>query len=112
MSMSEELINAMYIKPYTGIIPYLSPSSALTVSDFEKCPLARDHWLDLPPEWNHRKGCKELDPNCVFNAFGSCSDHAADEVREEMLSAISSDFNYYQTVSWLILQLHKTTLSE
>ena len=29
-----------------------------------------------------------------------------------MLSAISSDFNYYQTVSWLILQLHKTTLSE
>ena len=29
-----------------------------------------------------------------------------------MLSAISSDFNYYQTVSWLILQLRKTTLSE
>ena len=29
-----------------------------------------------------------------------------------MLSAISSDFNYYQNVSWLILQLHKITLSE
>ena len=29
-----------------------------------------------------------------------------------MLSAISSDFNYYQTVAWLILQLRKTTLSE
>ena len=110
--MSEELINAMYIKPYTGMIPYLSPSSALIVSDFEKCPLARDHWLDLPFECNHRKGHKKCDPNRVFEVFGSFSDHEVDEVREEMLSAISSDFNYYQTVSWLILQLRKTTLSE
>ena len=82
------------------------------MSHFGKCPLASDHWLDLPPEWNHRKGRKKLDPNCVFNVFGSYSDHAADEVREEILSAISSDFNHYQTVSWLILQLRKTTLSE
>ena len=112
ISMSEELINALYIKPYTGMIPYLSPSSALTVSDFEKCPSARDHWLDLPLEDSHHKGCKKRDPNCVFEAFGLFSDHDAYVVREEMLSAISSKFNYYQTVSWLILQLHKTTLSE
>ena len=110
--MSEELINAMYIKPYTGIIPYLSPSSALMMSDFEKCPLAKDHWLDLPIECSHRKGRKKSDPNRVFEAFGSYSDHEVDEVREEMLSAISSDFNYYQTVSWIILQLCKTTLSD
>ena len=112
MSMSEELLNAMYIKPYTGLIPYLSPSSALTVSDFEKCPLASDHWLDLPPERNNHKGHKKCDPNHVFEVFGSYSDHAADEVRDEMLSAISSDFNYYQTVAWLVLQIRKTTLSE
>ena len=67
--MSEELINTLYIKPYTGMIPYLSPSSALTVSDFEKCPLAKDHWLDLPLEDSHRKGHKKRDPNCVFEAF-------------------------------------------
>ena len=110
--MAEELINAMYIKPYAGIIPYLSPSSALTVSDFEKCPLAKDHWLDLPIECSHHKGRKKRDPNRVFEAFGFYSDHEADEVCEEMLSAISSDFNYYQTVSWIILQLRKTTLSD
>ena len=112
MSLSEELINAIYIKPYTGMIPYLSPNSALTVSDFEKCPLAKDHWLDLPFESSQRKGCKKRDPNRVFEAFGFYSDHDPIEVREEMLSAISIEFNYYQTVSWLILQLHKTTLSE
>ena len=112
MSMSEELINAMYIKPYTGMIPYLSPSSALMVSDFENCPLAKDHWLHLPLECSRCKGRKIRDPNHVFEAFGSYSDHEADEVREEMLSAISSDFNYYQTVSLLILQLCKTTLSD
>ena len=78
--MAEELINAMYIKPYAGIIPYLSPSSALTVSDFEKCPLAKDHWLDLPIECSHRKGRKKNDPNRVFEAFGFYSDHKADEV--------------------------------
>ena len=110
--MSEELINAMYIKPYTGMIPYLSPSSALTVSDFQNCPLAKDHWLDLPMECSRCKGKKKYDPNRVFEAFGSYSDHEADEVHEEMLSAISSDFNYYQTVSWLIPQLRKTTLSD
>ena len=58
ISMSEELINALYIKPYTGMIPYLSPSSALMVSDFENCPLARDHWLDLPLEDSHHNGRK------------------------------------------------------
>ena len=78
--MSEELINAMYIKPYTGIIPYLSRSSALMVSHFEKFPLARDHWLDLPIECNCHKGCKKCDPNRVFEAFGSFSDHEVDEV--------------------------------
>ena len=78
--MSEELINAMYIKSYTGMIPYLSPSSVLMVSDFEKCPLARDHWLDLPFECNCRKGRKKLDPNHIFEAFGSFSDHEVDQV--------------------------------
>ena len=62
------------------MIPYLSPSSALTVSDFEKCPLARDHWPDLPIECNRHKGRKKHDPNHVFEAFGSFSDHEADEV--------------------------------
>ena len=69
--MSEELINAMYIKPYTGMIPYLSPSSALMVSDFQKCPLAKDHWLGLPIENSRRKGRKKRDPNRAFEAFGS-----------------------------------------
>ena len=110
--MSEELMNAIYIKPYTGLIPYLSPSSALTVSDFEKCPLAKDHWLDLLIESTRRKGRKKCDPNSIFEAFGSYSDHKPIEVREEMLSAISIEFNYYQTVSWLILQLRKLTLSK
>ena len=78
--MSEELINALYIKPYTGMIPYLSPSSALMVSDFENCPLARYHWLDLPLEDSRHKGRKKRDPNRVFEVFGVFSDHEADEV--------------------------------
>ena len=110
--MSEELINAIYTNPYTGLIPYLSPNSALTVSDFEKCPLAKDHWLDLSQESSQRKGRKKRDPNRVFEAFGFYSDHDPIEVREEMLSSISLEFNYYQTVSWLILQLRKISLSE
>ena len=28
-----------------------------------------------------------------------------------MLSSISNDFNYYRNISWLSLQIHKTTLS-
>ena len=112
MSISEELMNAIYTKPYTGLIPYLSPNSALTVSDFEKCPLAKDHWLDLPHKSKQRKGRKKRDPNRVFEAFGFYSDHDPIEVCEEMLSTISIEFNYYQTVSWLILQLRKISLSE
>ena len=82
------------------------------MSDFEKCPLAKDHWLDLLHESSQRKVRKKCDPNRVFEAFGFYSDHDSIEVREEMLSAISTEFNYYQTVSWLILQLHKISLSE
>ena len=109
--MSEELLITLYIKPFTGMILYLSPNSFLMVSDFEKSTLSKDHWLDLPAEDSQRKGRKKCDPHQVFEAFGSFSDHEPNEVWEEMLSAISSDFNYYQNVSWLSLQMHKTTLS-
>ena len=81
------------------------------VSDLEKSTLSKDHWLDLPAKDSQRKGRKKCDPHQVFEAFGSFSDHEPNEVREEMLSAISSDFNYYRNVSWLSLQMHKTTLS-
>ena len=110
-SMSQELLFALYIKPFTGMILYLSPTSFLMVSDFEKSPLSKDHWLDIPIEDSRCKGRKKRDPNRVFEAFHSFSDHGTNEVREEMLSAISSDFNYNQNVSWLCLQMHKTTLS-
>ena len=59
VSMSEELLNAMYIKSFTGMIPYLSPTASLTVSDFEKSPLAKDYWLDLPVKDNWHKGRKK-----------------------------------------------------
>ena len=108
-SMSEELLSALYIKPFTGMIPYLSPTSFLILS--EKTPLAKNHWLDLPIEDSWYKGRKKRDPNWVFEAFGSFSDHEANEVREEMLSAISRDFNYYRNISWFSLQMHKTMLS-
>ena len=66
VSMAEELLNAMYIKPFTGMIPYLSPATSLMENDFEKSPLAKDHWLDLLVEDSHRKGRKKLDPNLSF----------------------------------------------
>ena len=80
-SMSEELLSALYIKPFTGMIPYLSPSSCLMVSDFDKSPLAKDHWLDLLVETNRHKSMKKRDPNWVFEAFSLFSDHEPDKVR-------------------------------
>ena len=73
-SMSEELLSALYTKPFTGMIPYLRPALFLMVSDFEKMTLSKDHWLDLPIEDRSHKGRKQHDPNRVFEAFGSFSD--------------------------------------
>ena len=111
ISMAEELLNSLYTKPYTGMLPYLSPATALSVSDFEKSSLSKDHWLDFPTLENHHKGCKKCDPSHVFDVFGFLSDHEALEVRQEMLSSISNEFNYFHDVSWLSLQMNKTTLS-
>ena len=71
VGMSEELLNTMYIKPYTGMIPHLSPATSLMVGDFKKSPLAKDHWLDLSVEDSQHKDRKKHDPNRVFEAFGS-----------------------------------------
>ena len=109
--MAKELLNALYIKPFTSMIPYLTPTSSLMVSDFEKSSLVKDHWLDLQIEDSKSKGRKRHDANHVVEVFGSFSDHEVNEVRQEMMSSISKDFNYYQEVSWLSLQMHKTTLS-
>ena len=97
-SMAEELLNSLYTKPYTGMLPYLSPSTGLSVSDFEKSGLSKDHWLDLPESGTHHKGCKKCDPDHVFEVFGFISDHSATEVREEMMSSVSNEFNYFRDV--------------
>ena len=68
--MAEELLTSILPRPYTGIVSYLSPSSFLTVIDFEKSSLARNNWLDLQTDDKHKKGRKRCDPDAVFRVFG------------------------------------------
>ena len=110
--MAGELLTSILPRPYTGIVPYLSPSSFLTVKDFEKSSLASNSWLDLPTGDMHKKGRKRCDPDVVFRVFGDFSDHEPSEVRAAMLSYISEDFNYFRDVSWLNLNMHKKKLSQ
>ena len=78
--MAEELLTSILPRPYTGIVPYLSPSSFLTVMDFEKSSLSENNWLDLATGDKHKKGRKCCDPDVVFRAFGDFSDHEPSEV--------------------------------
>ena len=55
-SMAEELLMSILPRPYTGIVSYLSPSSFLTMTEFERSPLAKDNWLDLQSSDQHKKG--------------------------------------------------------
>ena len=55
ISMAEELLNSIQPRPYAGIVSYLSPSSFLTITDFEKSTLALTNWLDLPASDQHKK---------------------------------------------------------
>ena len=110
--MAEELLTSILPRPYTGIVSYLSPSSFLTVKDFEKSTLARNNWLELPTGDQHKKGRKRCDPDAVFRTFGDFCDYEPSEVRAEMLSYISEDFNYFRDVSWLNLNMHKKRLSQ
>ena len=110
--MAGELLTSILPRPYTGIVPYLSPSSFLTVTDFEKSSLASNSWLDLPTGDMHKKGRKRCDPDVVFRVFGDFSDHEPSEVRAAMLSYISEDFNYFRDMSWLNLNMHKKKLSQ
>ena len=110
--MAGELLTSILPRPYTGIVSYLSPSSFLTVKDFENSSLASNNWLDLPTGDKHKKGRKRCDPDVVFRVFGDFSDHEPSEVRAAMLSYISEDFNYFRDVSWLNLNMHKKKLSQ
>ena len=74
--------------------------------------LSTNHWLDLPAKEHHKEGRKKWNPNNVFAAFREYSDHEAGEVCQEMLTSVSNEFNYYRDVSWLNMQMYKTTLSE
>ena len=112
MSMAEELLTSIQPRPYTGIMPYLSPISFLTITDFEKSTLAQNNWLDLPTSDQHKKGQKRCDPDTVFRVFGDFCDYEPSEVRAEMLAFIANDFNYFRDVSWLNLNTHKKSLSQ
>ena len=73
---------------------------------------ARNNWLDLPTDDKHKKGRKRCDLDTVFRVFGDFCDHEPSEVRAEMLSYISEDFNYFRDVSWLNLNMHKKRLRQ
>ena len=79
-SMAEELLTSILPRPYTGIVSYLSPSSFLTVTDFEKSTLARNNWLDLPTGDQHKEGQKRCDLDAVFRTFGDFCDYEPSEV--------------------------------
>ena len=110
--MAEELLTSILPRPYTGIVSYLSPSSFLTITDFEKSMLACNNWLDLPTSDQHKKGRKCCDPDGVFRVFGDFCDYEPSNVRAEMLSYITDDFNYFCDVSWLNLNMCKKSLSQ
>ena len=110
--MAKELLTSILPRPYTGIVSYLSPSSFLTITDLKKSTLARNNWLDLLTSDQHKKGRKRCDPDAVFRVFGDFCDYEPREVRAEMLSYITDDFNYFRDVSWLNLNMHKKSLSQ
>ena len=70
------------------------------------------NWLDLPTSDQHKKGRKRCDPDTVFRVFGDFCDYEPSDVRAEMLTFITNDFNYFRDVSWLNLNMHKKSLSQ
>ena len=110
---SKDLLEALYTKPYTGIISYLSPHDCLTVQDFNRSALASSHWLDVPLTKDGRKVSKKRDPNHVFKTFARLDDEEDhDLVRQNMIKTITSEFNWYSDLALICLQMHKISLSE
>ena len=109
---SNELSTTLFTKPYAGIVSYMSPYDFLTEQDFDRSSLAVHHWLDEPRNMDGRKS-KKRDPNSVFKVFARFED---DEdhmlVRQNMLSTISTEFNWYSDVALVCLQMHKTMLTK
>ena len=90
----------------------MSPYDCLTVQDFDRSSLATHHWLDEPRNMDGRKS-KRCDPNTVFKVFArfeDIEDHKL--VRQNMVSTITTEFNWYSDMALVCLQMHKTTLSK
>ena len=109
---SDDLLQALYTKPYAGIVSYLSPSDHLTVMDFDRSALAKDHWLDEPQMYGGSKGRKRRDPNTIFKVF-SLLDEEEDykTVHENMIQNVVDEFNWFGCIAMVCLQMHKISLS-
>ena len=77
LTLAEELVHALYPCPFKGIISYLSPSEALTQSEFTKLQLTKKYWLYQEDEGTKTRGKKKVDLDCLFRIFsifsGNCS---------------------------------------
>lgn len=111
---SNDLLTTLFTKPYAGIVSYMAPHDCLTVQDFDRSSLATHHWLDEPRNMDGRKS-KKRDSNTVFKVFARLDDYGEEDhrqVRQNMLSTITTEFNWYNDVAFVCLQMHKTTLSK
>ena len=107
LTLTEELVLALYLHPFKAIISYLSPNEAITQADFNKSGLTKKYWLFEECEGVKSRGKKHLDPDCLFRIFGVCMGESALTAHEQMLTWVTNDFNKFSHCSWIALHMNK-----
>ena len=107
LSLTEELVLALYPCPFKGIITYLSPSEALTQVEFNKSQLTKKYWLYQEDEGTKPRGKRHKDPDCLFRIFSVFLGEGAITVCEHMLKWVSDEFNNFSQCSWIALHMNK-----
>ena len=87
----------------------MSKGDALLIGDFEKTQFSTSHWLDVSKSKGIGKS-KKPDPNCLFNIFGHLLDCDARSAREQAMSEVSTNFNYYTQATTVVLSMRKQSL--
>ena len=98
-SIAEELLGAINVEPYRGIVSYIGRDRAITPRDFANRELNDAMWLDMR---NCRLG-RKLDRDHVFEFFASYSGEDPADIREGMLVKMRLDHRYYTQVGSIVI---------